>query len=54
MCLCVINDFTVEMWSVSRMNLIFLLCSVVPVTIVLNSLFSNCWSLTSVEMYNSL
>ena len=42
MCRCVMYDFTAEMFNVSRMNLVLLSCSVVPMTIVRSSLFSNC------------
>jgi hypothetical protein len=54
MCCCVMFDLTIEMCSVSRIVLSFCLCIVMPVTIVLKSLFSNCCSFTSVEIYNSL
>ena len=53
MCRCVMYDFTVEMFNVSRMNLVLFRCSVVPMAIFRSSLFSNC-IFTSVEMYNSL
>ena len=38
----------------SLINRILFLCNVVPAAIVRKSQFSNCCSLTNVEMYNSV
>ena len=44
----------VEIFSVSRKKRILFFCNIVLVAIVPKSLFSNCCSLTNVEIHNSL